>query len=121
MIKWTAATAAIVLMATAGFAHAGTERLAWSTYMRAGPGENYAVVDELEHDTDVDVRQCNDRWCEIVSGQVVGYIDRDALTLPKPPGGNAPVGGPQGCFTASLYSYGTNGVTRFCQTEPEKH
>jgi hypothetical protein len=110
--------ATTLLMATMGFAQASTERLAWSTYMRVGPGENYAVIDELQHDTDVDVHQCNDRWCEIVSGQAVGYIDKDALTLPKPPGGNAPVGGPQGCFTASLYSYGTNGATRFCQTEP---
>ncbi len=94
--------------------------IVWSTFMRTGPGAGYDVVDELIHDTVVDLRTCGPRWCQIVSGPTVGYIDKDSLILPRLPGGATPVGGPQGCFVAGQYAWRKPAPTRFCQTWPQR-
>jgi hypothetical protein len=94
-------------------------RLTWSTFLRTGPGSGYAVVDEIQHDTLIDVRQCGAHWCQILSGRTLGYVDRDAITLPRLPAGSAPVGGPQGCFVAGQYAWRTPANTRFCETKPK--
>ena len=57
--------------------------MAWSTYLRAGPGETYAAITELEHDTRVSVVGCDGRWCRISDASGSGYVDRDALDLPR--------------------------------------
>lgn len=64
---------------------------AWSTYLRSGPGETYAAVSELEHDTPVRLAGCQGRWCRVSTVDARGFVDRDALDLPrtaalKPPG-----------------------------------
>ena len=57
--------------------------IAWSTYLRAGPGETYAAISELEHDTQVSVAGCSGRWCRVSGGAGQGYVDRSALELPR--------------------------------------
>lgn len=103
--------------------HRGTaaqERLSWSTYLHTGPGDRFSVMEELYHDTAVDVLGCNDAWCRVSSDGIIGYVDKDALTLPQPPSGKLPIGGPQGCFIAGQYSWRVPEPTRFCQTQPHK-
>ena len=78
-------------------AHPGSAReagtaLAWSTYLRSGPGETYAAIDELSHDVRVRVMGCDGRWCRVADGTVEGYVDRDALALPHPPPADASAG-----------------------------
>ncbi len=112
------AMGALVVLALAGPAAAQPVRIVWSTYLRTGPGSGYAVVDELQHDTLVDLRTCDAHWCQILSGRTVGYVDKDSIKLPRLPAGGAPVGGPQGCFVAGQYAWRTPAATRFCETKP---
>ncbi len=89
---------------------------AWSTYLRSGPSGAAPVIDELEHDTALDVRSCAHRWCLVQDGQVQGYIDQDALTLPRPVP-PAAASGP--CFVADQDGYKKPTPMRFCQTKPQ--
>ncbi len=107
------------LAALAGPVLAQPVRIVWSTYLRTGPGSGYAVVDEIQPDTLVDLRTCNAHWCQILSGQTLGYVDKDSITLPRLPGGGAPIGGPQKCFVAGQYAWRTPAKTRFCETKPK--
>jgi hypothetical protein len=112
------AAAALVGLVVAGPAIAQPVKIVWSTYLRTGPGSGYAVVDELQHDTLVDLRSCGPHWCQILSGRTVGYVDRDSIKLPRLPSGAAPIGGAQGCFVAGQYAWRTPAQTRFCETKP---
>ncbi len=113
-----AAAGMLVGLALAGPALAQPIKIVWSTYLRTGPGSGYAVVDELQHDTLVDLRSCDAHWCQILSGRTVGYVDRDSIKLPRLPSGGAPIGGAQGCFVAGQYAWRIPAQTRFCETKP---
>ncbi len=106
--------------ALAGMASAHPVSIVWSTYLRTGPGSGYPVLDEIQHDTRVDLRTCGAHWCQIVSGRTVGYVDRDSLKLPRLPTGGAAVGGSQGCFVAGQYAWRSPAMTRFCETKPPR-
>ena len=73
-----------------------------TTYLRAGPGDQYAALDEIEPESRVDVQVCDKGWCRIRSGQATGFINADVLSAPdahaKP---SAPASGAP-CFTARL-------------------
>ncbi len=107
-------------LALAGPALAQPVRIVWSTYLRTGPGSGYAVVDEIQHDTLVDLRACGAHWCQILSGRTVGYVDKDSIDLPRLPSGGAAIGGSQGCFVAGQYAWRTPAQTQFCETKPER-
>ena len=68
----------------------------WTTWLRVGPGDGYAVVDEVAPRSQVDVQDCNDRWCKVAYGQASGYIEASMLSAPDihagPP--QAPLTGP---------------------------
>jgi hypothetical protein len=112
------AVGVLVVLAFAAPAVAQPVRIVWSTYLRTGPGSGYAVVDEIQHDTLVDLRTCGAHWCQILSGRTVGYVDRDSIKLPRLPSGAATIGGSQGCFVAGQYAWRTPAQTRFCETKP---
>ena len=57
--------------------------IAWSTYLRAGPGETYAAISELEHDTRVVLVGCSAQWCRVSGEAGRGYVDRAALEMPR--------------------------------------
>jgi hypothetical protein len=107
-------------LAGPGIAEAAPQQLAWSTFMRAGPGDQYAAIDEIEHSASVDVVGCAGGWCRIQDGRVVGYIDQDALTLAPPPAGSAPPAAAPDCFVTGQVSYLRAAPTRFCATTPRK-
>ena len=88
--------------------------LAWSTYLRAGPSSAASVIDELFHDTAVTVSSCGPQWCQVRVGRTVGYVDRDALALPRPPQATASQDGAANCVTAGLNSYNGKAPVRFC-------
>ena len=74
------------LLVAAGTASPAPMRLtviAWSTYLRAGPGETYAAISELEHDSRIGLVGCDGRWCRVSGALGQGYVDRDALELPR--------------------------------------
>ena len=88
--------------------------LAWSTYLRAGPSSAASVIDELFHDTAVTVSGCSGRWCQVRVGRTTGYVDRDALALPRPAPATASQDGAANCVTAGLNSYNGKAPVRFC-------
>ena len=88
-LRWrrrAGAVALVALLTAPGAASAASPQptvVAWSTYLRAGPGETYAAISELEHDTRVGVVGCDGRWCRVSGEAAQGYVDRDALELPR--------------------------------------
>ncbi len=97
-----------------GSATAAPARTVWSTYMRAGPGDTYAVIDEVEHDETVDIRDCRGKWCQVQYGRAIGYIDRDALhgSFEKQPA--MATQGPEGCFWSQIPAYLAPKNVRYC-------
>lgn len=61
-----------------------------TTYLRAGPGERFAVLDEIEAHKQVDVQDCSADWCRVVSDGAPGFVKQDAFSAPDihrvPPG-----------------------------------
>jgi len=102
------------LTVCAGGALASPATTHYSTYLRSGPGEAYPVLDEVEHDTRLDVGPCKAGWCAVSEGGVTGYVDADALTLARPIAGAAPRTS-NGCFTTSTSTYGNPGPRQFCE------
>ncbi len=86
----------------------------WSTFLRSGPGPDFAVIDEVEHGQPVIVLGCRDKWCAVQYGRAAGYVDANAL-----PGGGLPwpaEGAPTtACFAAGQQGYRGLEPTRFCQ------
>ena len=82
---WRVARSVILAsLLVAGPAWAATPTVvAWSTYLRAGPGQSFAALSELEHDTRVQVGGCDAGWCRVTGPSLKGYVDRDALDLPR--------------------------------------
>ena len=95
----------------AGPAPAGGQEttVAWSTYLRAGPGAAYAALDELEHDAAVTRLGCTAGWCRVRRGGREGFVDQSALDLPVP----RPVGGVD-CVRTRLADDTARPFTRLC-------
>lgn len=110
-----AATLTVAAAPAVAPAPAGPARTAWSTYLRTGPGDAYEAVSEIEHDTRVEVGACGDRWCRVSDGAVSGYVDRDALVLPRTPAPSPPAR--RNCArVAQADDHGRVGV-RFCSAD----
>ena len=84
---WRSSAAALAgLLVTADVAASAPPRptvVAWSTYLRAGPGETYTAITELEHDTRAGLVGCDARWCRVSGDAGQGYVDRESLELPR--------------------------------------
>lgn len=100
-------------LASAGPAAAETG-LHWSTYLRSGPGAEFPVLAELEHDELVSMAGCQGKWCKVSEGETVGYVDRDSLDLPQPMKGVVPPSGAK-CLQAKLSSYPGPKARAFCE------
>jgi hypothetical protein len=89
-------------------------RTTWTTFLRAGPGLQYAATDEVDAQVPVDVRGCDNGWCRIVFGDHSGYIKQDHLSAaPIPP--VLVEGGKAQCFDTRRSGYGTTGEgERYC-------
>ncbi len=85
----------------------------YSTFLHSGPGEAYPVLDEVEHDTRLDVGSCHGGWCAVALGGKTGYLDRNALVLTDPAPGAAPQSS-NGCFTTGASSTAGPDPRRFC-------
>ena len=114
-----AAAAALGLVTTPAAAAETTARLAWSTYLRAGPAQTATALDELEHGVAVRVAGCGPRWCRVTAEEgLAGYIDRDALALPPPPA--AQPSARTGCVVVGQADDRRPMPTRFCADPPAR-
>jgi hypothetical protein len=93
--------------------------IVWSTYLRTGPGSGFQVIDEIEHDTRVDLIGCKAHWCQVRSDGILGFVDQDSISLPRLSTGKAPAGGHGPCFVTGQYGYKGLAPTKFCQVRPK--
>lgn len=77
-IGWSLAAASLVLVFSP-VAHADWVKTRWTTYLRAAPGDQSKVLDELPHDEIVDVLNCAGKWCAIRQDIGVLFVDRAAI------------------------------------------
>lgn len=88
------------LAASAAVAKSGMVDL--TTYLRAGPGQQYAVLDEIEPRRQVEVQSCDNGWCRVIIDKAAGFIEAARLSGPDihtvPPG----IPPSADCFTALL-------------------
>ena len=106
---------AAVLAASAAVApaHAWVGHAARATFLRAGPGLDYAVTDEVDRESRLDVLKCAGAWCEVRFEGVVGWVQAATVAQPAP----APAAQPHGtqpCFDDRQAGYGKGERTRLC-------
>lgn len=80
--------AVMVMVGLADASIAETGRLTWTSFLYAGPGSNYAVIDELPQASRFDVESCSEGWCRITLGGVEGYL-RSEVVRPESGAGTA--------------------------------
>ena len=83
-----------------------------ATFLRAGPGLEYAVTDEVDREASLDVLRCAGAWCEVRFEGLVGWVQAatvaaQAAPTPQPKG-------TQPCFDDRQAGYGKGERTRFC-------
>ena len=112
--RWGGAALGALVVASAALAADAprTVALAWSTYLRAGPAQTSQAIAELEHDTPVEVLACSPGWCRVSAQGAQGWVDRDALVLPRTPA-PVPPAGPD-CVIAAQVDDRAPVPTRFC-------
>ena len=108
---WAAGIAVAVLCASTP-AHAWTGRVTWTTWLRAGPGGQYIVVDEVSGGQTLWVTGCNESWCQTISDGVVSYIQADLIS--KADAETAAPATARGCFNSRVAGYGKGEIYRFC-------
>ena len=96
------ALGAAALLATASAASAQPGTVYLTTWLRSGPGDQYAVLDEVDPQSQVDVEACGNGWCRVASSRAKGFIKASVLSAPDLH--RNPPGAAQGanCFTAQL-------------------
>ena len=103
---------AAALLASALPASAWTGHATRATFLRAGPGLQYAVTDEVDRDAALDVLKCSGDWCEARYEGVVGWVMAATVRQAAPP--PAAPHGTQACFEDRQAGYGRGERTRFC-------
>ncbi len=105
-----------VLLVLIPFGEAGAAQIRWPTYMHAGPGQQYAVIDELSRDETLRVQGCAAGWCRVMVGDAVGYVEAEAVaSAATPPEAARPQPATrEGCFLTLQQGYPRGDATRFC-------
>ncbi len=83
-----------------------------ATFLRAGPGLDYEVTDEVDHGAALNVLRCAGEWCEARYEGVVGWVPAGTVAQAAP--APAATHGTQPCFEDRQAGYGKGERTRFC-------
>ena len=115
MRKWcdeTIVMTAVTLAAAALATPASASETLWTSYLRVGPGPQYAVQQQLSMHTELGVIGCQAGWCQVQSGRVIGYVRREALGDPS-----TQMGGKPGtdCFDDVLSGHPGGDHVRICR------
>ncbi len=109
------AAACVALLILPQAAAAWTTRTTWTAFMRAGPGRQFQVIDEVEKFSSVEVESCAKGWCMVIVDRSEGFMPADVLTpsdLSPPPPETGPQPAP--CFTEDLTGFRGHEGWRFC-------
>ena len=101
------AASAVVVPAQAWVGHA-----ARATFLRAGPGLEFEVTDEVDREAALDVLKCAGAWCEVRFEGVVGWVQAATVAAQAAP--TPQPRGTQPCFEDRQAGYGKGERTRFC-------
>jgi len=84
----------------------------WTSYLRAGPGLQYAALDEIPPHRPLTVRDCASGWCRVLAGRAEGYVQQGLLTEAHP----EPItpGTQHDCFEATMTGWVGGSHVRFC-------
>ncbi len=74
----------VVMAFWSGHALAWTGTVAWPDYYRAGPGNQYGVLDEVQRGQTFEVLSCDGDWCKVRDSSSVGYLERGVLAAQAP-------------------------------------
>lgn len=103
---------AIAVATCLGPANARAEETQWVSYLRAGPGPKYNVLQELPAQLPIDVLGCESGWCRVQSGRYVGYVQGDLVGAA--PGPQVATSGAD-CFEAVLSGHVGGSHVRICK------
>lgn len=111
-VRYRIMGAGLALMALACGAARGEQVAArWTGYLRAGPGLQFAVLDEIPPDYALAVHHCDAGWCLVTYGRAEGYVAQADL---RGPGAAPAARGTRQCFDTVLSGYGAGSPVRFC-------
>ena len=102
----------ITMLAVPTMAMAEPGQITWTTWFRIGPGRNYAVRDEIQSDTIVEVLGCDSGWCRVIFGGWTGYVDAAVIEKPTVPG---PAATPHDCVDQRRAGYGKGDLLSVCE------
>lgn len=111
MLLWGA-----ILLSVATPTVAATGQVNWPTFFRAGPGQDWKVLDELQRGVFLDVQSCDGQWCVVRYGNAVGYVERAALrngTMIEQPARPS-----SDCFESKRSGYAGGELFRYCLDQP---
>ncbi len=60
--------------------HANATEAKWTSYLRAGPGLQFAVLDEIAPHHPLTVQDCGSGWCRVLYERAEGYVQQGFLT-----------------------------------------
>ena len=103
---------AVALALAAAMPARAADHATRAAFLRAGPGLDYEVTDEVDRGAALDVLRCAGEWCEARYEGVVGWVPSGivAQAAPTP----AAAHGTQPCFEDRQAGYGKGERTRFC-------
>lgn len=114
-VRWGCGIAALVSVGWCGPVLAWTGEVSWPTFYRAGPDQQYAVLEELSRGVMLEVLSCEHEWCQVRNGRTVGFVERSALLAPGAlPAKPAVPPASAGCFESRQGAYGTGEMFRYC-------
>lgn len=87
----------------------------WTTFLRAGPGRQYAALDEVAAKSTLEVAGCDRGWCRVaVRGRPDGYVDESVFSRPDIHARPDPVAPRGECFTAPRNGPAAGEAVRYC-------
>ncbi len=87
----------------------------WTSWLRVGPGDGYAVVDEVAPRSTVEVLGCQDGWCRVTAKGATGYLKQAMLSAPDIHAGPPQAAMPGPCVVVARNGAGQLGeATRIC-------
>ena len=115
--RYLATAGAVMALGWSTAASAWTGQVVWETFTRTGPGQQYAVIDELLRGTTVEVVSCGDQYCLVRYERSGGYVDRASVQPLDLAGAAAPVTpapAQRACFDSRRAGYGGGDIDRYC-------
>jgi uncharacterized protein YraI len=112
LVVWALCLAAPLALRAEARADAGVTAI--TTYLRIGPGRQYAVLDEIGPGRRLEIQSCQGDWCRVASPDASGYVEAKALHLPDIHANAPQRQAGSDCFTAVLNGTASGDRQRFC-------